>query len=319
MHTQADNGHHSERWVKMGFKLRCSFVDFLKRTEKMHMKDGHIKPQINHLPLQVDYMLQFETIETDWKMLQGFHNWLPDLPKKNVTEYDKDYREYYTDEAYEIVNRIYKADISLWKAIEMRRIGLADVRNLQKTFSGVKAGQMQTEVDAMANLFADNNCQRYLEVGARYGDTFFDVMRRLPKGSRGVCVDLPGGVWGNDGTIEYLKKACNKLEEMGYDIQLIEGDSRDPGIIKKVERFGPFDCALIDADHRYAGVKADYENYAPMCKMGVALHDIAGEGQRHSKGINVEVPRFWKEIKTEGCHEFIGPASQMGIGVKWNT
>jgi cephalosporin hydroxylase len=175
---------------------------------------------------------------------------------------------------------------------------------------------MKVEVEAMIETFKNSGAKKYLEVGARYGDTFYEVMRALPKGSKGVCVDLPGNVWGTPGTEKYLDKACKRLTALGYDITMILGDSTDPGIIKLVKDQGPFDAALLDGDHRYNGIKADFEAYAPMCKV-VALHDIVGTGQRHDKNTYVEVPRFWEEIKTDVCVEFVGPGSAMGIGVKW--
>ena len=180
------------------------------------------------------------------------------------------------------------------------------------------AGDAGMEIDSLGELCVEQGVKSYLEVGARYGDTFYDIMSRLPKGSKGVCVDLPGGVWGTDGSLIALEKACGKLREMGYDITLIVGDSTDPGTVEKVKQEGPYDAALLDGDHRYAGIKTDFENYAPFCKM-VALHDIVGHGQRHGPGIEVQVPKLWDEIRDDRSVEFVAPGSSMGIGVKWNT
>jgi hypothetical protein len=101
---------------------------------------------------------------------------------------------------------------------------------------------------------------------------------------------------------------------MGYDIHVLLGDSQDPEIIDRVKALGPYDCALLDGDHRYQGIKTDFEAYAPLCGE-VALHDIVGEGQRHSEGVHVEVPRFWQEIRTPNSVEYVAEGSKMGIGV----
>lgn len=186
-----------------------------------------------------------------------------------------------------------------------------------KTRSQQRAGQMQFELDRFIALLQQRNVTRYLEIGARYGDTFYDVMRALPKGSTGVCVDLPGNVWGSAGTLPYLKQACEDLRVLGYDITLIIGDSTDSDVIERIREHEHFDAALLDGDHRYQGIKTDFENYSPLCGM-VALHDIVGEGQRHAKGVDVEVPRFWQEIKDHNCDaaiEYIAPNSKMGIGI----
>ncbi len=184
------------------------------------------------------------------------------------------------------------------------------------TRSGQKAGQMQAELDAFIGFLKARGATSYLEVGARYGDTFYDVMRSLPVGSKGVCVDLPGEYWGSQGSEKALKEVFTELTEQGYDVHLIFGDSTADSIVNYVRALGPYDAALLDGDHRYEGVSTDFSNYAPHCKH-VALHDIAGDGQRHSSGINVEVPRFWRELDGEKV-EFIASGSKMGIGV-WTT
>lgn len=183
-----------------------------------------------------------------------------------------------------------------------------------ETRSGFRSGQMKYELRSLIYHFVTYGVRSYLEVGARYGDTFYDVMRALPKGSRGVCVDLPESVWGSSGTKEHLESACEELRGMGYDITLIIGDSRDADIVEQVRSLGPFDAALIDGDHRYEGVLADFANYSDVCSL-VAFHDIVGTGQRHSAGINVEVPRLWGEVKNDRCSEYVAPGSTMGIGV----
>jgi hypothetical protein len=318
LHAQADNGRQRKTWLGFGFKLRCSFEEYVDRLQHVYMNDGHMKPQVNHLPLNVDFMLDMDDMPAQWQKLQAHFKWLPDLPKKNFTRYQKPIEEYLTPETKKIIDRIYSKDVSLYEGMKMRNGGLHDVRILKETLSGIRAGQMKIEVEAMIKTFQDAGVKKYLEIGSRYGDTFYDVMRALPEGSKGVCVDLPGDVWGTAGTDQYLKRACDKLRGMGYDVTMILGDSRDPETIKKVAALGPFDAGLLDGDHRYNGIKNDFENYAPMCKI-VALHDIVGAGQRHDKNTYVEVPRFWEEIKKGDWVEFIGPGSSMGIGVLWNT
>jgi predicted O-methyltransferase YrrM len=55
------------------------------------------------------------------------------------------------------------------------------------------------------------------------------------------------------------------------------------------------DYRSIDGDHSYAGVKRDFEMYAPLVRKGglIAFHDIAN-GPPESVG---GVPQFWQELR----------------------
>lgn len=187
-----------------------------------------------------------------------------------------------------------------------------------KTHSGRKASQRPDEIYPFIDLLVEEGVTSYLEVGARHGDTFYEVVTRLPKGSKAVAVDLPGGQWGHRSSRDALKKCVADLCKLGYDASVVFGDSRAAGTIQLVQGRGPYDAALIDGDHRYDGVKADWETYGPMADL-IAFHDVAGEGVRQkTTGAAVEVPRLWREIRDDYQHvEFIGPDSLMGIGALW--
>lgn len=184
-----------------------------------------------------------------------------------------------------------------------------------ETRSGRRASQNEFELRSFIDLLRARQVTRYLEIGARHGDTFFEIMMALPKGSKGVAVDLPGGMWGTDKSRKHLEAACADLRGRGYDARCIFGDSRAAGIRQLVMVEGPYDAALIDGDHRYEGVKADWENYARYAPL-IAFHDIVGEGQAEKvHGNPVEVPRLWAELKVEHEHvEFVDAGSAMGIG-----
>jgi len=187
------------------------------------------------------------------------------------------------------------------------------------TRSGRDASQNPVELTGFIELLQRENVRNYLEIGARHGDTFFDVMRSLPAGSRGIAVDLPGGNWGSVRSSPFLQATCASLRvDHGYDVHMMLGDSQLPSMAEIVATFGPFDAALIDGDHLYDGVKRDWLLYRDMVRI-VAFHDIAGDGQlqRHSR-LPVEVPQLWREIRNDYRHqEFIAPGSKMGIGVLW--
>lgn len=183
------------------------------------------------------------------------------------------------------------------------------------TFSGGRASQILQEITAFVLLLKDAGVTSYLEVGARHGDTFHWVMTHLPPGSRGVAVDMPGGKWGRRNTGKYLRKAVADLNRRGYRCKIVLGDSGAAATLRAVKVIAmTFDACLIDGDHRYAGVRRDWELYGPLANL-VAFHDIAGDGQGLRDGTPVEVPRLWREIRDDQSIELVADGSPMGIGV----
>lgn len=187
-------------------------------------------------------------------------------------------------------------------------------RRYPHTFSGRAASQTEFELTSLIDLLKYRGVRRYLEIGAREGDTFHEIMMSLPKGSFGLAVDLPGALWGKITTGNKLKTAIHDLRERGYDAHYLFGDSKSLEVIERVREFAPYDAVLIDGDHTYEGVKADWDNYSVMADL-IAFHDIVGTGQYEKQHRNpVEVPRLWAELKGVK-KEFVSVGSRMGIGV----
>lgn len=170
----------------------------------------------------------------------------------------------------------------------------------------------------LVSFMRDHDLRRYLEIGARHGDTFHHVMSALgPHSTFGIAVDMPGGPWGTSTSEEAIRRAVHDLLRTGYSVRLCIGDSHSYELQQCVTKEGPFDLVFIDGDHRYDAVCQDFRDFSTMARY-VAFHDIAGDGQttKTPDALTVEVPRFWHEIRDRFTfHEFIAPGSSMGIGI----
>jgi hypothetical protein len=100
------------------------------------------------------------------------------------------------------------------------------------------------------------------------------------------------------------------------------GNSQNPNIRDFVGSWAPYDLVLIDANHTYAGVEADWAAYSHMAPI-VALHDVAAPEGYMSDGRPNEVQKFWREICSDGylysCPgirlENVSPGSVRGFGI----
>lgn len=190
------------------------------------------------------------------------------------------------------------------------------MKNYPHTFSGRAASQNEFELKSFINYLVENNVERYLEVGARHGDTFHEVMNHLPKGSYGLAMDLPGGLWGTTKSKEPLAKAVDDLNKNGYRCQYLYANSQSNETSYIVSKMPMFDAIFIDGDHTLKGVTQDWNNYKDRAHI-IAFHDIVGIGQAEKVSKNpVEVPILWEEIrKRYKTIEFIDEGSKMGIGI----
>lgn len=122
-----------------------------------------------------------------------------------------------------------------------------------------------------------------------------------------IAVDLPP-------TGTYAATGQGKL---AHGSAWVWGDSHDPLTVETLKGIlagRPIDVLFIDGDHTYEGVKRDYEMYSPLVRDGglIGFHDIID----HPEHPDIQVSRFWREIRTEDADEFVSDGPQWGgIGV----
>jgi predicted O-methyltransferase YrrM len=185
---------------------------------------------------------------------------------------------------------------------------------MASTFSGQPSAQRADELGELLAFSREQNVRRYLEIGCRFGDTFVRMAETLSPGALMVAVDLPGAAWGDARSAAALEAATKHARDLGHRVHLLIGDSTAAETRQAVRALAPFDLALIDGDHKAAGVRADLRNYAPLARV-VALHDIDPHPVTNAR---VEVPLVWHVLRRRyATRSIIGSERGMGIGLLW--
>lgn len=180
--------------------------------------------------------------------------------------------------------------------------------------------QVETEIDALIDVFRREGVRSFLEVGSKFGGSLWRIGKALPKGSRIISVDLPQGTKAWQQSQASLLKCISALKECGHDARVIWGDSTSTTVIEQVKAFGPFDAILVDANHTRPYVERDWATYGKMGRL-IAFHDIAWKRAPDWKGTRIDVPQFWDSIKGSYRHEefkFCPTGKNNGIGVLWH-
>lgn len=187
-------------------------------------------------------------------------------------------------------------------------------------YARIRPSQKTPELIGIASMVAAKRPHAIVELGTRKGGTLFTWSRLSPSARKIISVDLPGGDFGGG----YHPKRQRLYREFVADrpqteIILLQCDSQQISTRDKVLAAlagNPLEFLFIDADHRYDGVKRDFELYEPLVASGglIGFHDILPHRTEKEYGVDV----FWNEIKgSYSHHEFIQNPLQglMGVGV----
>ena len=165
----------------------------------------------------------------------------------------------------------------------------------------VHISQYKGEFTELLKLFKLRNPEKVLELGTHYGGTLYQWIKNSSSDTTIVTVD--DYQLNQDQYEGWLKNGQHLFTHLGK--------TQDKNIVDAVRTLGPYDFIFVDADHSYAGVKADWEVYGNMTRKGslVAFHDVLPYK-------NTEVDQLWREIKDHYTHwEFIEDPTQAGCGI----
>ena len=181
--------------------------------------------------------------------------------------------------------------------------------------------QIRSELLGLLRHLQTNPPQRLLEIGTANGGTLYTLCRCAAADAEIFSIDLPGGPFGGG----YPNWKIGLLESFAgpdQSLHLWRGNSHETetrGRLAAALNGQQLDFLLIDGDHTYEGVKADFRDYGPFVRTGghIAFHDISP----HPRGRGGDVHTFWREIRDQFVtHEFVhDEQSGFGIGVlEWD-
>lgn len=191
-----------------------------------------------------------------------------------------------------------------WGSVAESREPLADhirshgVKNWQDegTLNGLNMQQVPEELADLLLAAKERGVKRVLEIGT---------------GEGGLALYMAGALEWDVTSVDPVRPAV--FDGFNGPLTFIEGESQDFELPEQ-----PFDVILIDGDHTYEGVKADWEKFSSAADM-VAVHDIAPDGFFPDS-----VAAFWREIAYTKSgnlrahfHESIADAPTGGKRLGW--
>lgn len=154
-----------------------------------------------------------------------------------------------------------------------------------------------------------------VEIGSAQGGTLYAWCQLADPEALIVSIDLPGGDFGG-GMDKAQAELVRSYAQPGQTIWFLPYNSHSPATLadlKKVLAGAEIDLLMIDGDHTYEGVKADYEMYSPLVREGglVVFHDVLP----HPGFPSCQVDRLWDQIKgAADVVEFLDPGQLASWG-----
>jgi predicted O-methyltransferase YrrM len=179
------------------------------------------------------------------------------------------------------------------------------------------AYQKPAELEPLIALVRQRRPRTVVEIGTFKGGTLFALCQVADPEALIVSMDLPKGKGLFGGGYSWREgRRFRKFARPGQTLNTLRRDSQDAETVREVEQLlgdRPIEFLMIDGDHRYEGVKRDWEIWEPLVAPGglIAFHDIL----EHPEQPLSQVDRFWAEIAPgQRTVEFTDPAENWGHG-----
>jgi cephalosporin hydroxylase len=188
-------------------------------------------------------------------------------------------------------------------------------RRLARRGIELGANQKLSEFSGLVRLLKKRRLETVVEIGTARGGSFATWCALAEEEAVLVSIDLPGGMHGG-GYTDSEAERYRSYARPGQDVHFIRADSHAEATrdsLAAIIEGRRVDFLMIDGDHTYDGVAADYRMYSPFVADGgvIAFHDILP----HPQVPDCEVDRLWAELSATQEHVvFADPSDDRGWG-----
>jgi len=157
--------------------------------------------------------------------------------------------------------------------------------------------QIKNEIITTLKVLSQFPLKVIVEIGTGDGGTLFLLTKIANPNAKIISIDLLNGPFGGEAFPEWKGKLFEAFTTHNQKIYIIRENSHEEATLQKVKYIlgdDKIDFLLIDGDHTYDGVMKDFEFYRTLVSSDgiIGFHDI-------SRGHEVQVFRFWNEIKSK--------------------
>lgn len=170
--------------------------------------------------------------------------------------------------------------------------------------------QVRSEIVGLLELLRVEQPRRVVEIGTANGGTLYLLTWAAAADAQILSLDIK--------TYDPLhRRIFESFGRRTQQVRIMQGDSHLDATRDAVGASlgGPLDFLFIDGDHSAAGVRRDYELFAPLVRPGglIAFHDIVDGPEELVGG----VPAFWREVRAEldDPVELVDSWDQGGFGI----
>jgi len=177
------------------------------------------------------------------------------------------------------------------------------------------ATQKITEFASLLRLLKSRKLKSIVEIGTAQGGTLYAWCKIATSDALIISIDLPGGPFGGGYKLNDIKK-FRKYKRKNQKLYFLRKDSHKQETKNKLVEIldgQKIDFLFIDGDHRYRGVKKDFQLYSSLVKQNglIVFHDIL----YHPKVPECKVDKFWNKIRRKYKNvEFIDREDDRGWG-----